>query len=61
MSKSVIDPKKFDVRLIQRNLKNKTITVKSYATYIDSLPDVAAKAITLGEVEDTRSTQFGDS
>ena len=61
MSKSAVDAKKFDVRLIQRNLKNKSITMKTYDAHLDALPDVATKSITLGEVEDSRAAQIGDS
>jgi hypothetical protein len=53
MSKSP-DPRKFDVRLINRNIKSKMITVKDIQDHLKSLPDVANKAITLGEVEDER-------
>lgn len=45
----------FDVRAIERNIKQGLITRKDVATHHDSLPDVAAKGISLGEAEDRRA------
>jgi len=54
MSNTPEDTIKFDVRTIERNIKYETLTRKEVRQYIDTLPDVTGKAITLGEIEDRR-------
>ncbi len=56
MSKQAEDPKKFDVRCQERNIKYGVITREEVDEYLGTLPDVAEKAITLGEIEDRRAT-----
>jgi len=51
------DPKLFDVRALERNLRNRQITVPDIQSYLDSLPDVSHKGITLGEIEDERAAE----
>lgn len=51
------DPKLFDVRAIERNLRNGQITVSDIQSYLESLPDVSQKGITLGEIEDERAAE----
>lgn len=46
--------KKFDVRSLERNIKYGIVTRADVDQYLDSLPDVSAKAVTLGEIEDRR-------
>ena len=46
--------KKFDIRSLERNVKYGITTRADVDKYLDSLPDVSAKAITLGEIEDKR-------
>lgn len=45
----------FDVRAIERNIKHGLISRADVEKYLAGLPDAAAKAITLGEVEDLRA------
>jgi hypothetical protein len=54
MSKSADDLKKFDVRCQERNIKYGLITRRDLEAHLATLPDVKAKAITLGETEDLR-------
>ncbi len=51
------DPLKFDVRTIERNIKYGKLARKEVQEHIDTLPDVSQKAITLGEIEDSRVTE----
>jgi hypothetical protein len=60
MSNSPDDPMKFDVRTIERNIKYETLTRKEVRQHIDALPDVAGKAVTLGEIEDKRVAERAD-
>lgn len=55
MSNSHKTQDSFDKRLIDRNVKHGHYGLKEVANHMDNLPDVTAKAITLGEVEDLRS------
>ena len=43
-----------DVRLIERNVRQGLLTRKEVAKMRESLPDVASKSVTLGEVEQQR-------
>lgn len=49
------DPLLFDVRAIERNLRHGAINHADVQKYLDSLPDVSSKAVTLGEIEDVRA------
>ena len=55
MSKLTDDPKKFDLRCQERNIKYGVITREEVNELLDALPDVANKSITLGEIEDRRA------
>ncbi len=56
MSNSHKTKDSFDKRLIDRNVKHGYYGLKEVAAHLDKLPDAAAKAITLGEVEDQRAS-----
>ena len=49
MSKTGTDARRFDVRTQERNIRQGTLSRKEVREYLDSLPDVAGKSITLGE------------
>jgi hypothetical protein len=50
----------FDTRAIERNIKHGLITRDDVAKHLSSLPDVADKGVTLGEVEDERQADSDD-
>jgi hypothetical protein len=39
-----MDDKLFDVRVIERHLRNGTVTREQYAAYLESLPDESERA-----------------
>ena len=49
--------KLFDVREIERNLRQGSIDQADVQKYLDSLPDVSSKAVTLGQIEDKRAAE----
>jgi hypothetical protein len=51
--------KKFDIRSLERDVKYGLISRAEVDKYLDSLPDVSAKAVTLGEIEDKRTEAEG--
>ena len=46
MSKDTIDPKVFDLRQLERNIKKGVITRKDYERFVKSLPDAKDKIAT---------------
>jgi hypothetical protein len=59
MSKSGTDTLRFDVRTLERNVRLGTLTHKEVQQYLESLPDVADKAMTLGEAAGDDDAAFG--
>ncbi len=58
MSSNQKSSRLFDVRCIARNIRYQLINREDVKTHLESLPDVSAKAITLGEVEAERSIEI---
>ena len=61
MSQTQKNAQLFDVRCRERNLRNGLITSKDIEAYHASLADSAAKATTLGEIDDARAKQLEES
>lgn len=59
MSKTVTDAFRFDVRTLERNVRQGTLTRKEVQDYLASLPDVAGKSMTLGEAAGDDDAAFG--
>jgi hypothetical protein len=59
MSKTGTDALRFDVRTLERNIRQGTLTHKEVREYLDSLPDVAGKSMTLGEAAGDDDAAFG--
>jgi len=51
------DELRFDVRLIEKNIKSGVITPKELEQHLDSLPDVFENSETLGEDEKPSSEE----
>lgn len=51
----------FDVRAIERNVRQGLITRADVNKYTSSLPDVASKGVTLGEVEESEAKRTGEA
>jgi hypothetical protein len=52
------EQKKFDIRNIERNIKNGIITQKDYETHLSKLPDVSDKIFNLEEpVDDSKELE----
>jgi hypothetical protein len=52
------EQKKFDIRNIERNVKNGMITQKDYETYLSKLPDASDKVFSLEEpVDDSKDLE----
>ena len=52
------EQKMFDIRNVERNIKNGIITQKDYETYLSKLPDATDKVFSLEEpVEDSKDLE----
>jgi hypothetical protein len=61
MSKPKDTNRLFDVRAIERNVRQGLITRADIRKHAASLPDVASKGVTLGEVEESEAKRTGEA
>ncbi len=57
MSKPKDPIRMFDTRTIERNIKYGWLTHAELDKHLSALPDIAHKAVTLGEIEDRRGRE----
>jgi len=61
MSKEPGDPRVFDVRHIDRNMKRGLLSRKEYDKFLKSLPDVKDKAAPMGDMASPESDALDDA